>query len=145
MDRLPDVRLALWGGFWRRHRRLGRYCRGIARGREYRLAISGAAVVVNLVRRANRDGHVMRTFEVPACGGCVLTERTAEHEDLFTQDVETRFFGTPEELVRQVDRLLPCASSRRRLAERARDWAVSGRHTYADRLSDLVDRVETLT
>jgi spore maturation protein CgeB len=145
IDRLPDVRLALWGGFWRRHRRLGPYWRGIARGREYRLAISGAAVVVNLVRRANRDGHVMRTFEIPACGGCVLTERTAEHEHLFSQDVETRFFGAPEELVHHVERLLACPSNRLSLAERARDWAVSGRHTYADRLSDLVDRVEILT
>ena len=143
LDRLPEVRLALWGGYWHRHGRLGRYWRGIARGREYRLAVSGAAVVVNLVRSANRDGHVMRTFEVPACGGCVLTERTAEHEVLFSEDVETRFFGTPEELVQQVQRLLPCPSSRRNLATRARTWAVSGRHTYADRLSDLVDQVET--
>jgi spore maturation protein CgeB len=72
-------------------------------------------------------------------------ERTAEHEELFSQDVETRFFGSPEELVHNVERLLACPSNRRGLAERARHWAVSGRHTYADRLADLVDRVEALT
>jgi spore maturation protein CgeB len=145
LDGLPGVRLALWGGYWSRHRRLRSCWRGIARGRDYRLAISSAGVVVNLVRRANRDGHVMRTFEVPACGGCMLTERTAEHEALFKEELETRFFVTPDELAHQVEGLLGCPSTRRTLAERARHWAVSGPHTYTDRLCDLVDQVESLT
>jgi spore maturation protein CgeB len=145
LDGVPDVRLALWGSYWDRHRRLRSHWRGIARGHDYRLAVSGAGVVVNLVRRANRDGHVMRTFEVPACGGCMLTERTAEHEALFEQDVETRFFESPEDLVHEVARLLACPSNQRAFAERARHWAVSGHHAYADRLCELVDQVENLT
>ena len=31
--------------------------------------ISGARIALCLVRRSNRDGHCMRTFEVPAAGG----------------------------------------------------------------------------
>jgi hypothetical protein len=138
LDRLPEVNLALWGGFWGKYPKLRPHWRGVALGREYRLAISGAHVLVNLVRRANRDGHVMRSFEVPACGGCMVSERTDEHEQLFADGRETRFFSTPDDLVELTAELLGDPPARAGLADQARRWATSGGHTYADRIREIV-------
>ncbi|HWP37038.1 MAG TPA: glycosyltransferase [Gemmatimonadales bacterium] len=139
LKQLPGVCLALYGGYWALYPRLRDFARGLAVGRDYRLAISGAKVVVNLVRRANRDGHVMRTFEVPACGGFMLAERTHEHEEIFPAGSGVDFFGSVEELVEKIAFYLRNDDARRRMARRARETVVFGRHTYKDRLGELVD------
>src|SRR5262249_45708263 len=85
---LPNINLHLYGGYWDRHATLCRNYRGFAIGRDYRLALGGTKIAINLVRRANRDGHVMRTFEIPACGAFMLADRTEEHLDMFEEDKE---------------------------------------------------------
>src|SRR3984893_2117431 len=99
---MPDVKLHLYGQYWERARALRAYARGFAVAREYRLAVGGAEIAVNLVRRANRDDHVMRTFEIPACGGFMLTERSSTHDELFSEDTEAAFFGLTDEFVAKV-------------------------------------------
>lgn len=139
--RLPGVSLGLYGGYWDSHPVLRRCARGFAVGRDYRLAISGAKVVVNLVRRANRDGHVMRTFEVPACGGFMLAERTDEHEEIFPAGCGVDFFGSVEELVDKIAFYLPKDDERRRMAQRAREAVIFGGHTYKNRLEEILHLV----
>src|SRR5271170_5874994 len=60
---MPSLNLALYGGLWNLRSGTRRYSRGGVRGREFRMALGGAKIAVNLVRRENRDDHVMRTFE----------------------------------------------------------------------------------
>ena len=60
-----------------RDRELRRYHGGFAVGRDYRLALSCTKVAPCLVRRSNRDGHVMRTFERPPAD--VLAGRVARN------------------------------------------------------------------
>src|SRR5262249_22540618 len=88
----PDLRVRAYGGFWDREAGLRRHHGGLVLGRDYRLATGSARIALNLVRRANRDGHTMRTFEIPACGGFMLAERTKEHEDLFEEEREVGYF-----------------------------------------------------
>ncbi len=136
--KLPAVSLGLYGGYWALYPRLRGYARGFALGRDYRLAVSGAKIVVNVVRRANRDGHVMRTFEVPACGGFMLAERTEEHEEIFPAGSGVDFFGSVEELVDKIVFYLRNEDERRRMAQRAREAVIFGRHTYKDRLEEIL-------
>lgn len=102
VDAIPNLDLHLYGGYWDRHHRLKKYHRGFATGRDYRLVIAGTKIAPCLVRRANRDGHVMRTFEVPACGGFMLHERTPELLEFYTEDKEVACFGSVEEFVAKV-------------------------------------------
>src|SRR3984957_2087038 len=126
---MPDVKLRLYGQYWERARSLRAYARGFAIARDYRLAVGGAKIAVNLVRRANRDDHVMRTFEIPACGGFMLTERSAPHEELFHEDHEAGFFGSHDELVARVRRYLPRDEDRARIATAGHRKITLGRHT----------------
>ncbi len=135
---IPELRLHLHGGYWNRYPKLRRYWRGNATGRDFRLAVSGAKISVNLLRRANRDDHVMRTFEIPACGGFMLTERSATHDELFSEDNEAAFFSSPDELAAKVRSYLGRDEDRVRIAAAGHRKITHGRHTYGDRLAEII-------
>ncbi|MBF6558998.1 MAG: glycosyltransferase [Candidatus Binataceae bacterium] len=138
MRELPGVRLNLYGNYWNRSARLAPYWRGRADGRDYRLALGGAAIAVNLLRRANHDDHVMRTFELPACGAFMLAERSDSHRELFAEGREAAFFATPDELAAQVRHYLPRAAERARIAAAGRRRVLAGGHSYNDRLHEIL-------
>lgn len=100
---MPDLNLKLYGGYWNREPALSKYAHGHVYGWQYREAIRNAKVVLNILRSANRDQHNMRTFEIPACGGVQLTERTPEHEELLGK---SHMFTTKDDLIDDVAGLL---------------------------------------
>ena len=134
---IPNLNLALYGGLWDRHPLLRRYFRGSVRGREFRMALGGAKIVLNVVRRGNRDDHVMRTFEAPACGAFVLHERTDSHLEIFKEGREAAFFESAEELNDKVAYYLSHDSERERIREAGYARTLTGGHTYRHRLEDI--------
>lgn len=139
--RYPRIRLNLYGGYWERVAQLRRYARGFATGRDYRLATAGAKLSVNLVRRANRDGHVMRTFEVPAMGGTMVSERTEEHSEILGEGVEDALFSNPEELATVVGRLLENSQRRAEVSALLRERIIGGKNSYLDRYHSILGRI----
>jgi spore maturation protein CgeB len=138
LSKVPNLKLSLYGGFWEKVPEARNCARGIVLGRDYRLAISGAKIVIGLVRRANRDGHAMRTFEVPACRGFMLAERTGEHLDFFREKEHVDFFGSPNELVEKVRYYLDRPDERTRIANAGYEAVTSGQNTYEDRLRQIM-------
>jgi len=138
---VPNMRLHLYGNFWNRHPGLRRYYRGFALGREFRLAVGGAKIAFNLIRRANRDDHVMRTFEIPACGGFMLTDRTDEQCSLLAEDREASYFSSSKEMVDKIRYYLAHDSERRQIAEAGYRRITAGGNTYGDRLKSILDTV----
>lgn len=141
---IPDLSLALYGGYWTHYAHLRRFARGFAVGREYRLALGGTKIALCLVRRANRDGHAMRSFEIPACGAFMLAERTDEHLDLFREGEHAAFFGSAEELVEKVRYYLAHAHEREVIASAGHRHVMAGGHTYRDRLNEIIGIARTL-
>ena len=138
LARDPALRLRVFGGYWGQYRDLRPAWGGFALGRDYRLALGGSKIAPCLVRRANRDGHVMRSFEVPACGAFLLAERTEEHLELFEEGKEMATFASPEELVDKVRYYLTHDGERRKIAEAGHRRVTGGSNTYRDRLNELL-------
>jgi spore maturation protein CgeB len=152
-DRVPIFRmliktytmdLHLYGGYWNREAHLRQYYHGWAVGRDYRMALSGTKIALGLVRRANRDGHSMRTFEIPACGAFMLAERTDEHLEFFEEDKEAGYFGSNEELIEKTQYYLKHDAERQRMAEAAQTRLRQGHHTYRDRLLTILEAASSL-
>lgn len=150
-DRVPIVTrlidagfdVALYGGYWEHYRETRAYTHGHADLSTLRKAVSTAQVNLCLVRRANRDGHVMRTFEVPAMGGCMIAEDTEEHHQILGEDGDAVvYFESAEEIVAKLHQLLADDRWRRRLARRAHRRVTQGDHTYGHRLSTMLARVQ---
>lgn len=138
IEALPEVRLALYGGRWKWHRGFGAHYRGVVTGRDFRMALGGAKIALNIVRRSNRDGHVMRSFEVPACGAFMLAERTDEHLELFEENKDAAYFSSPEELVEKSSYYLRHDSERERIAANGHKTVTNGKHTYKERLARIL-------
>jgi hypothetical protein len=138
LARLPGLVLHLYGGYWGRSKTLRSYWRGIAQERDYRLALGSSKMPLCLVRQANRDGHVMRTFEIPACGAFMLAERTDEHLELFEEGKEMACFASPEELVEKVRYYLAHDEERQGITVSGYRRVTTEPHTYQDRLVDLL-------
>jgi len=133
------LRVAVYGGYWEKPAETRSHARGFVDASGLRLATRGAKVCLCLVRHANRDGHSMRSFEAPAMGGCLLVEDTDDHRALFgAEDVAVAYFRRPEEAVEKARRLLEQDARRQALAASSHRVVTSGRHTYADRLTEML-------
>lgn len=146
-DRVPyitalaarGIRVGLYGGYWERYAETRALSRGQADPRTVRLAISNAKIALCLVRRANRDGHSMRSFEVPAIGACMLVENTDEHRRIFGEEGRAAlYFTSVSQMVEKADVLLKNAALRDRLAKTAHALITGAPNTYADRLRAIV-------
>ena len=130
----------LAGDRWDRYAETRDFYRGHFDPEQLRETTAAAHVNICLVRSSNRDGHVMRTFEIPACGGCMVAEDTAEHRALFGPHGDAvLYFNSPHELQTRVQKLLKNEKSQQRLALEAHRIIVKGKHTYADRLSTILE------
>jgi len=149
-DRLPffqaivkaGFRPRLYGAYWDRHSGMRPFHHGFASLSEMATLHARTPVSVCLVRRSNRDEHVMRTYEAAAMGACLAMEDTPAHRQLFGQDQESViYFSDPESLVNACRRLLADPRLRQRLRVAARQVVVNGRNTYADRLDQMLAAV----
>jgi spore maturation protein CgeB len=92
-----------------------------------------------LPRHANRDGHVMRTYETAAAGGCMLVEETPEHRSIFASAPPcVTFFQGLDDMVVQIRKLIDDPALRLRLRLALRQHIVlGGRNRYQDRLESI--------
>lgn len=66
---------------------------------QYRQLISRSAINLAFLSRANRDQYTRRYFEIPACGGFLLGERTETVQALYDEGKECDFFSDDDEAV----------------------------------------------
>lgn len=142
-DRLPIIgaladaglTLALFGGYWDQHDNTRAFARGIASQDAIRAASARTKTILCLVRRANRDGHVMRSFEAAAIGGCMIVEDTPDHRAFFGPDgYAVCYFDRIDGLVRTAKRLVADPHKRVAMAVNLRKRMRERADTYKDRL-----------
>jgi spore maturation protein CgeB len=147
-DRIPvcsaiaesGLSLAIYGDYWDRHAVTQPFYRGYADLAMLRRATAGAAVCLCLTRKANRDGHTMRSYEVPAMKGVALAEATDDHREMFGEEGDCAlFFRDTSEMVDKAKWLLAHQEERRQMADRAYARITDGKNTYRDRLETILD------
>jgi hypothetical protein len=154
-DRLPylealvaaGLNVRVFGGGWGKLAQWRSRWGGFVLDGDYRQSVAHARVQLCLVRRANRDGHVMRSFELAAMRSCILAEDTSEHREIYGPPSEetVSYFSTPDEMVGQARRLISDPPRRAGMAQRVFERVVqrSG-NTYGDRLAHMVDVIESI-
>lgn len=136
------LRVGLFGDYWHQYPETKAHACGGLTVAGLRHLRKRTAVSLCLVRRQNRDGHVMRSFEAAACGECMLVERTPEHEAIFGADGEcVRYFDRPEDIASMVRELLADPAERWRLSQAVHARIAQGQR-YIDRLAHMLDELE---
>lgn len=96
-----------------------------------------SAVSLNCTSRQMKGAVNQRVFDVPACGGFVLTDRRAQLDRLFEPGREVVAYDAPEEIPELVARYTRDAAARARVSGAALRRILSG-HTYEHRLAELL-------
>lgn len=133
------IGVELYGGYWQQESRLREYARGFVDMAGYRSVVAGTAISLCLIREANRDGHVMRSYELPSMLGCILAQDTPDHRELYGPDGETvRFFSSPQDIGAAAQRLMADAAERDRLEVAVHTRVVRPENNYYARLERLI-------
>ena len=95
-----------------------------------------SAVNLNCTSRQMKGAVNQRVFDVPACGGCLLTDGQRQLGELFEPGKEVLVYTDAEEIPELVARLLADAELRQRISTAARA-RILAQHTYAHRVRVL--------
>jgi spore maturation protein CgeB len=104
-------------------------------------AFASAKLCLGFLRKANRDLHTARTFEIPACGGVMLTERTDEQRAFFEEGNEALYFDSAEEMVAKIRDYTARPDELARIRAAALERCRRSRYSYAERMQDLLARI----
>lgn len=85
----------------------------------YAAAVGAAGVCLGLLSASNQDQITRRSYEVPGCGGCLLAQRTVDHQRLLREGREAFFWSDIEELLEKAQYLLEHEEVVRRVKEAA--------------------------
>lgn len=125
---LPSVELAIWGNGW--HKQCtDQLLKGCIQGsavyhHNLITILHSSKIILNFIRTQNMTSHNMRTFEVPASGGFLLTQRTTEQAcEYFKEGESIACFGNLEELVNKVTLYLGHEDLRRNIAQQGHQRA----------------------
>jgi len=92
-----------WQAFAKKHHSnsLLHYLGSGVYGNDYVAALGQAKIAWGAISKWIPELHTTRTFEIPACGTALLTERNRETEQFFNED-EAIFYSNVDELIAQV-------------------------------------------
>ena len=115
---------------------------------QYREAIWRSKINLSFLTHSNKDEFAHKSFEIAACEGFLLVERSEGHSQRFVEDEEAVFFSTMDECVEKIRRYLPDEAARQRIAAAGRARAQrSGYHNdrqvglIVDRTRQILERV----
>lgn len=111
-------------------------------GNDYALAIQCARVNLGLVSRDNRDLHTTRSLEIPALGGLLCAERTAEHTAMYAEGEEALFWSGAEECAAVCRAALDDEDRRARIALAGQQRHHRNGHRNEAVMRSLIEAVE---
>jgi spore maturation protein CgeB len=117
------------------------YTGGELYGADYREAVWDAKINLSFITHSNQDEFVHKSFEIAACGGFLLAERSAGHLERFVEDEEAVFFTGFAECAEKVRRYLGDAEARGRIATAGRARAVKSGYGNDAQMGKVMERV----
>ena len=111
-------------------------------GIDYAKALCGAKLCLCFMSKMNRDNYTTRCFEIPACGGLLLSERTGDLKLMFKEDEEAVFFSSVEELVEKALWLKSRPDEIARIAAAGMRRVHDDGHSVEDRMKQFLAVVE---
>jgi len=141
-----QLNLTVWGNQWQQRctsARVKQFIKGEALvGDSYAKAICAAKINVALlsgkVQGSSRgDETTTRTYEIPACRGFMLHERSPELLELYSEGEEVACFSSPQELAEKIDYYLAHQEERDVIAGAGHQRCVPA-YSYDNRMAEIL-------
>jgi glycosyltransferase involved in cell wall biosynthesis len=146
VHRCPNLDLHIYGSLWvesSRSPELNTHIRGFALfGSQYAKALRASRIVLAITSGkvdgvAQGDDTTTRTYEIPACGGFMLHERTPELLELYDEGKEVACFGSVEELASKIEYYLAHPEEREAIANAGHNRCVPA-YSYDNRMREIL-------
>jgi hypothetical protein len=148
LGKLMPGRISIYGHGWKRALKgADRYFKIIADGAwddRYRETIWRSKISLSFVTRDYWDETSHRAFEITACGGCLLAERSSRLEQSFAEGEEAMYFGQASECAEVATRLLDNDTERNRVAREGHLRALNSGYDNQSRLAEAIARSPVL-
>lgn len=105
-------------------------------GKEMIEAINASNIVFNLVRAEHLCGHSMKTFEIPASGGFMITNWTEEQSEFLIEEKHCIYFNNIDEFVDKINFYSKKENLRNQMRENA--YRHIQCHTYVNRVKQIL-------
>ncbi|HTU44714.1 MAG TPA: glycosyltransferase [Bryobacteraceae bacterium] len=145
--RRSSLAIRIFGNDWKRCRSplLKKRVQGTAvNGQSYAKAIAASRINLAIMGVSDDalDETTTRTYEIPACGGFMLHERTEEVLTLYEENREVVCFSSADELASKIDHYLKHPSQAKKIAEAGYRRAVPN-YSYDHRVRQILEYHET--
>lgn len=110
----------------------------------YREGIWRSKINLSFLTHGNQDEYAHKSFEIAACGGFLLAERSAGHSERFKEDEEVAFFSGVEECAEKIRRYLADEPARMRIAAAGQRRAIRDGYDNDTQLAKVMEAVEEL-
>ncbi|MDX2045308.1 MAG: glycosyltransferase [Chitinophagaceae bacterium] len=143
IDKGTEVKLA--GIYWEKFVKLNRHNNNLkyfGKGifsEEYAKLVSSSYFGLGLLSRVVPELHTTRTFEIPACGTALVTERNNEITSFYKDD-EVIFFNRAPEIPSLIEKYLNDKDTLRSITEKGNARALSGGFDYRSILEGILNR-----
>lgn len=117
-----NLSIAIWGTGWHKlpiTSSIKSHCKyRPVYAEEMSKVFQSSKISLGFLNAENRDLHTARTFEIPACRGFFLAERTSEQLEFFREGIEAEYFSSIEELIEKAKFYINNESLRQRIVEK---------------------------
>ena len=133
MEFLLDYDFKIWGNSWEKasSKIQEKWQKRAAIGDDFSKVCASSKINLNFIRKQNIPAHNMRTFEIPAAGGFMLSNQAAEQSEILS-DKMIASFSSPIEMREKIKFYLANDSKRILMAENAHNLVIQN-HTYSQR------------
>jgi spore maturation protein CgeB len=111
-------------------------------GAAYREAVWRSKINLSFLTHSNKDEFAHKSFEIAACGGFLLAERSEGHAERFVEDEEAVFFSDFNECAEKIRRYLPDEAARARIAAAGRERAVRSGYSNDVQMAKILERLQ---
>ncbi len=101
-------------------------------------------ICLNILTIENKDQINLRNFEIPACGGFQLCDRSLRLTEIFKEGEEIALYEDEEELVDKIRYYLQHENERIKIAQNGYKAVIARGHTYDARCKQLISVVESV-
>jgi spore maturation protein CgeB len=134
ISRIRRHSVAIWGNNWPirwKPPSAEHQVHGAVWGKAVCRIYAHASVSLNILNAESLDGHNMRTFEIPASGGVMLSRFTPAQNELFPEGEAALYYRSPEEIDDLIESTLRDGDLRDRI--RATAMRIATDHFYERR------------
>jgi spore maturation protein CgeB len=107
----------------------------------YREGIWRSKINLSFLTHSNQDEYAHKSFEIAACGGFLLAERSAGHAERFDEDREAVFFSGVEECADKCRFYLSNESARNRISQAGQRRAIASGYDNDTQMRRILEAV----